>query len=179
MGKDMSQAVSYYDMFDKDKQTEVVRGLSRLHLTIAAAESCTGGLIAARLTDVPGASAVFHCGVVSYSNEIKASVLGVNPETLRDFSAVSAETAAEMAAGVRRIAGADIAVAVTGNAGPEPSEGKPVGEVFISVLCGWHQETVRLNLKPEGRNTREQIRYMASEKAFDMILQALKMREGQ
>ena len=94
----MSQAVSYYDMFDKDKQTEVVRGLSRLHLTVAAAESCTGGLIAARLTDVPGASAVFHCGVVSYSNEIKASVLGVNPETLRDFSAVSAETAAEMAA---------------------------------------------------------------------------------
>ena len=86
----MSQAVSYYDMFDKDKQTEVVRGLSRLHLTVAAAESCTGGLIAARLTDVPGASAVFHCGVVSYSNEIKASVLGVNPETLRDFSAVSA-----------------------------------------------------------------------------------------
>ena len=166
----MSQAVSYYDMFDKDKQTEVVRGLSRLHLTVAAAESCTGGLIAARLTDVPGASAVFHCGVVSYSNEIKASVLGVNPETLRDFSAVS---------GVRRIAGADIAVAVTGNAGPEPSEGKPVGEVFISVLCGWHQETVRLNLKPEGANTREQIRYMASEKAFDMILQALKMREGQ
>ena len=62
MGKDMSQAVSYYDMFDKDKQTEVVRGLSRLHLTVAAAESCTGGLIAARLTDVPGASAVFHCG---------------------------------------------------------------------------------------------------------------------
>ena len=97
MGKDMSQAVSYYDMFDKDKQTEVVRGLSRLHLTVAAAESCTGGLIAARLTDVPGASAVFHCGVVSYSNEIKTAVLGVKPETLRDFSAVSAETPAEMA----------------------------------------------------------------------------------
>lgn len=173
----MSQAVSYYDMYNKEKQTEVVRALARMKMTLAAAESCTGGLIAARLTDVPGASAVFHCGVVSYSNDIKMSLLGVRPETLRDFSAVSAETAAEMAAGVRRLSGADIAVAVTGNAGPEPSEGKPVGEVFISVLSGWHQETVRLSSPPSGRNAREQIRFAASEKAFDMVMETIRMRE--
>ncbi len=177
----MSRMVSYYDMYNKEKQTEVVAALSRQHLTIAAAESCTGGLISARLTDVPGASAVFHCGIVSYSNEMKIAILGVKPETIQNFSAVSAETATEMAAGVRRISGADIAVAVTGNAGPEPSEGKPVGEVFISVISGWHQETVRLNDRPTGGNSgkiREQIRFLASEKAFDMVLETLRMREG-
>ena len=174
----MSQSVSYYDMYNKERQTAVVQALQRAGLTVAAAESCTGGLIAARLTDVPGASAVFHCGIVSYSNEVKMALLGVRPETIRDFSAVSAETAAEMAAGVRRLSGADIAVAVTGNAGPEPSEGKPVGEVYISLLSGWHQETVRLSLRPEGPDIREQVRFLASEKALEMVLQAVKMREG-
>ena len=115
-------SISYSKMLDKSLQSEVVHRLSQYGLTLATAESCTGGLIASRITDISGSSAVFHCGMVTYSNDMKIKMLGVNPKTLHDFSAVSAETAAEMARGVRRFSGADIAVAVTGNAGPLPSE---------------------------------------------------------
>ena len=100
---------------------ETVQRLQQAGLQLAAAESCTGGLIAARITSVSGASGVFHCGMVTYSNDMKEKMLGVSHETLQRCSAVSAETAAEMAAGARRFSGADIAVSVTGNAGPEPS----------------------------------------------------------
>lgn len=172
--------ISYDKMMDKSLQTQVVHALSEAGLTLATAESCTGGLIAARITDVSGSSAVFHCGMVTYSNDMKIKMLGVRPETLRDFSAVSAETAKEMADGVRQFSGADIAVAVTGNAGPEPSEGKPVGEVYISLCCGWHQVTLRKELG--GRNAgqkevlRQQIRFLVSDAALQLVLDAIRMR---
>lgn len=103
-------------------------------LTLATAESCTGGVIASRFTAMPGASAYFRCGVVSYSNEAKAEILGVDPEMLERFGAVSEQVARQMAEGVRRIAGADFAVATTGIAGPAGgSDEKPVGTVWIAV----------------------------------------------
>lgn len=171
-------SISYSKMLDKSLQSEVVHRLSQYGLTLATAESCTGGLIASRITDISGSSAVFHCGMVTYSNDMKIKMLGVNPKTLHDFSAVSAETAAEMARGVRRFSGADIAVAVTGNAGPLPSEGKPVGEVYISLCCDWHEITLRLEYGElsEG-NVREQIRFLASDKALQMVLEAINLRE--
>ena len=89
--------------------------------------------MAKRLTDVSGASEVFECGVVTYSNRMKHQLLGVSQQTLDTFGAVSEETAREMAAGVRRLSGAEIGISVTGNAGPEPSEGKEVGLVYIGV----------------------------------------------
>ena len=101
-------------------------------LTLATAESCTGGLVSARLTDVPGSSAVFVGGLVAYSNDVKATQLGVPEAVLQEHGAVSAETAAEMARGARERLGADVAVSVTGVAGPDGgTEEKPVGLVFL------------------------------------------------
>jgi nicotinamide-nucleotide amidase len=100
---------------------------------IATAESCTGGWIAQTITDVPGSSAWFDRGFITYSNAAKVQMLGVSPKTLEDYGAVSAETATEMAAGALAHSDADIAVAVTGIAGPDGGTAeKPVGTVFIA-----------------------------------------------
>ena len=114
---------------------EYVIGMSRAQgLTLATAESCTGGMVAERLTSVPGSSQVFLGAVVAYSNEVKAAELGVPQEVLERHGAVSAETAAAMAAGARERLGADVAIAVTGIAGPDGgSEEKPVGLVYLHV----------------------------------------------
>jgi nicotinamide-nucleotide amidase len=112
---------------------ELVLALCRERgLTLATAESCTGGLVAARLTSVPGSSDVFVGGIVSYANEVKASALGVPEDVLRTHGAVSAETAAAMAAGARGRLEADVAVSVTGIAGPGGgTPDKPVGLVYL------------------------------------------------
>ena len=108
------------------------RALPRRGLTLGTAESCTGGMVAERLTSVPGSSDVFVGAVVAYADEVKARELGVPPEVLERHGAVSAETAAAMAAGARERLGADVAVAVTGIAGPGGgSDEKPVGLVFL------------------------------------------------
>jgi nicotinamide-nucleotide amidase len=106
-------------------------------MTIAVAESCTGGLIADRLTNIPGSSAFFERGIVCYSNAAKTSLLGVPEEVIREHGAVSAETARLMAEGVRRIAATDLGLSVTGIAGPSGgSEEKPVGTVHIALSDG-------------------------------------------
>lgn len=113
---------------------KVVALLNACGLTCATAESCTGGGVGAALTSVPGASNVFLGGVVSYSNAVKCNVLGVRGETLAEFGAVSSETAAQMAVGARRLTGADLAVSVTGVAGPGGgSVEKPVGLVWFAL----------------------------------------------
>jgi nicotinamide-nucleotide amidase len=116
-------------------------------LTLATAESCTGGLVAARLTDVPGSSSVFLGGVVAYADDVKARELDVPGETLARHGAVSAETAAAMADGVRRRLGADVGVAVTGVAGPGGgTEEKPVGLVFFHAIGPEGERTLRFEL---------------------------------
>ena len=106
-------------------------------LTLAVAESCTGGLITDRLTDIPGSSAFFERGVVTYGNAAKTALLGVPEAVIREYGAVSAETARRMAEGVRKSAGTDLGLAVTGIAGPSGgTEAKPVGTVFIALACG-------------------------------------------
>lgn len=113
--------------------------LIRRGLTLATAESCTGGVIASRFTAMPGASAYFRCGVVAYSNDAKHDVLGVDSETIARCGAVSEEVARQMAEGARRIGGADYAVATTGIAGPAGgSARKPVGTVWIAVATPRH-----------------------------------------
>jgi nicotinamide-nucleotide amidase len=103
-------------------------------LTIAAAESCTGGLLAATLTDIPGSSAVFDRGFVTYSNDAKTAMLGVPVELLASFGAVSREAAQAMASGALKQAGVDLAVAITGIAGPDGAmPGKPVGLVHLAA----------------------------------------------
>ena len=113
---------------------QAVKQLKARHKTLVTAESCTGGWIAKRITDIAGASEVFECGIVCYSNRIKTELLGVRKETLAEFGAVSEQTAREMALGALDVSKADVAVAVTGIAGPDSDNtGKPVGIVYIAV----------------------------------------------
>lgn len=157
---------------------KTVRLFSEKELQLATAESCTGGMIAAAITDISGASAVFHCGIVAYANEVKIGLLGVSKETIEQYSAVSKETAAEMASGARRISGADIAVAVTGNAGPLPSEGKPVGEVYVAVESEWFKKVVPLDPPALSGDIRRQIRELTVKKALCLALQAAELKEA-
>jgi nicotinamide-nucleotide amidase len=150
---------------------EVVADLLRSRgLTLALAESCTGGLLSARLTDVPGASRFLERAYVTYSNRAKAELLGVEAALLDSVGAVSAEVAAAMAAGVRRAAGSAIGVGITGIAGPDGgSPEKPVGLVFLA-LDGAAGTRVRQAHFPGGR---ERVRYQASQAALEMIRRGL------
>lgn len=153
----------------------VVRGLTERGLTIALAESCTGGLVAKRITDVSGASACFGFGCVTYSNEAKQTLLGVSAETLERDGAVSRQTALEMARGVRRVSGAQVGVGITGVAGPEPSEGKPVGLVYIAVSHPGGEAVI----VPSSRYTydRAKIRHSAASHALDLVRREVWMKE--
>ena len=142
------------------------RELTQRGLTVATAESCTGGLVAAKLVNYPGISAALHEAHVTYANEAKVRYCGVKPETLARFGAVSEETAREMAQGLREKSGADIAVATTGIAGPGGgSAEKPVGLVYVAC-ADLHGGTVeKLTL----RGSRERIRSLAALRALDMV----------
>ena len=157
--------------FETATMQELVHGiLTRRGLTLATAESCTGGTIASRFTAMPGASAYFLCGVVSYSNEAKADVLGVNPDDIARYGAVSEQVARQMAEGARRIAHADYAVATTGIAGPTGgSAEKPVGTVWIAVATPRGTSTV---LKQCGTD-RGQVIDRASAFAISLLRDAL------
>ena len=138
--------------------------------TVACAESCTGGLIAKRLTDIPGASAVVKGGFVTYTNEMKMSMLGVSPDTLEKYTAVSEQTAAEMAKGARLRTGADIAVSTTGYAGPGGgTEDAPVGTVFVGISTQEETRVVRLKLSPD--RSRDYIRTLAASHALNLLRQ--------
>jgi nicotinamide-nucleotide amidase len=148
----------------------VLEAARRARTTLVTAESSTGGLIAARLTDVPGASDVYLGGVVAYSNELKRDELGVSEDVLEEHGAVSAETAAAMADGARARFGADAAVAVTGIAGPGGgSAEKPVGLVFISVATPRDTEVERFELPGE----REAVRSRTTALALHMLRRVL------
>lgn len=152
----------------------VVEALLERGWILATAESCTGGLVSEKITEVPGCSAVFTCGVCSYANEIKESVLGVRPETLMRYGAVSPQTAREMATGVRRLAGADIGISTTGIAGPGGgSAEKPVGLVYIAVDSDSFCTVEKLLLDPMQIRTRQEIREDAAERVLALALRAM------
>ena len=132
----------------------VVTKLTEHGLSIATAESLTGGMLSSAIADVPGASAVLQGGVVAYSNAIKHRILGVSADTLAARGAVDAETAKQMADGVRQRFQTDLGISTTGVAGPDPSEGKAVGIVFIALATP--TETVAKLLRVDG--TRHRIR---------------------
>lgn len=139
--------------------------------SFAAAESCTGGLIAKRVTDLPGASAVFRGGVTVYTNEAKMTLLGVDRDTLEEKTAVSYEVAVQLAEKVRRRLGADYGVGVTGVAGPDSDGVHPVGTVFVSLAAAEGTSVRALSLG--GRSDRVRIRTLAANHAFDMLRRAL------
>lgn len=126
-------------------------------LTCATAESCTGGGVGSAITSVPGSSAVFSGGVISYSNEVKNRVLGVSQETLNTVGAVSSETAIQMARGARELTRADIAVSITGIAGPDGgSEEKPVGLVWFGIASEAGERAEKAIFRGDRARIREQ-----------------------
>ena len=154
------------DFSENDLEYAVGRLLAARKLTIACAESCTGGLLSGRLTAVPGSSAYVMGGVVSYTNEVKVSHLGVKQATLDAVGAVSQETAWEMADGIRCRMHTDIGVGITGIAGPGGATAdKPVGLVYISV-SGCNGTVVTRNVF---HGNRQQVRWQATEKALEMV----------
>jgi nicotinamide-nucleotide amidase len=156
---------------DGETMEEIVgRMLNERRETVAVAESCTGGLIGMRLTEVPGSSSYFMEGAVTYANEAKMKTLGVSGETLSAHGAVSSETAEEMARGMRELAGTDHAVSVTGIAGPGGgSEEKPVGTVFVGYAGPGGSKSMKFLLPGD----RELVRWRASQAALDYLRRRL------
>ena len=138
--------------------------------TLSCAESCTGGLIAKRITDVPGASSVFAYGAVTYANEAKIRLLGVSPETLERYNAVSSQVAIEMAIGCRLLSSSDVAISATGLAGPDGgTPERPVGLVYIGIASHKGARAVELHLHGD----RDRVRILASAHALSLALQEL------
>ena len=153
---------------------ELIRALTDRGLTIASAESLTGGLLAAALVDVPGASLVFNGGIVAYATPLKRTILGVDEDLLAERGAVDAEVARQMADRVRRVCAvdgrpADLGVATTGVAGPDPQDGRAPGTVFIGVAMGDQVDVIALELSGD----RAEIRSAAVGAAIDAALARL------
>jgi len=156
---------------DSDLANEVITLLTAAQKTIVTAESCTGGLIAAALTDIPGAAAAFYGGYVTYDNTAKSQMIQVPPRLILDYGAVSNQVARAMADGARNTARTDYAVAVTGIAGPDGgSEKKPVGLVYVAVSS--EQATVVIENR-FGDLGRANVRKASVDAALNLVLQVL------
>ncbi|MHC1709776.1 MAG: CinA family protein [Methanomassiliicoccales archaeon] len=148
-------------------ETEVLGKLAKAGLTLAIAESCTGGRICDRITDVPGSSEHFKGGIIAYSNDSKVKFLGVSHETLKEHGAVSEECAREMAAGVAKAFNADLGVSVTGIAGPGgATPQKPIGLVFIGIV--WKKEHAAFRYLFDG--DRRRVKAQATEQALQLVI---------
>ena len=153
----------------RDSVADLVTRLTAARLSVAVAESLTGGLVMTALTSVPGASAVVRGGVVAYATEVKREVLGVDAALLDERGAVDADVALQMARGVRELVGADFGLATTGVAGPDGQDGKAPGVVFVAVdtpFDNWYRE-----LLLEG--DREQIRTRSAVAVLELLTEVL------
>lgn len=159
--------VNVYGVDMGSLQKAVVSLLKEKNMKIATAESCTAGLLSGRITEVPGASSVFECGIAAYSKEIKRDILGVDENVLEQYGAVSAEVACAMAVGARRVGKAHLGIGITGEAGPESGDGQPVGTVFIALA---DEKRVWVKKIATGSATvdRDYIRYIATSNALDL-----------
>lgn len=151
-------------------ETALVKKLKENGLTISFAESCTGGLLAKRVTDVLGASSVIGYSLVTYSNEAKEKLLGVSAQTLKDFGAVSEQCAKEMAIGMKKLSNSNIALSITGVAGPDESEGKKVGTIYIGIATDSKVEVKEILLGQGRKYSRDMIRTLSSSNALYLAL---------
>ncbi|WP_297111941.1 CinA family protein [uncultured Devosia sp.] len=150
---------------------QIIDILTERNQTIVTAESCTGGMVASALTDIPGASAAIYGGYVTYANSAKSRMIQVQPRLIRDYGAVSNQVARAMADGARNTARVDYAVAVTGIAGPDGgSEKKPVGLVYVAVSSELATVVIEHRFGDLGRDA---IRKATVEAALDLVLQVL------
>jgi len=149
-------------------EAEVGKILIKRQITLAVAESCTGGLISNRITDVSGSSKYFKMGMVAYSNKIKEEILWIPGSLIRKYGAVSRQVALEMAEGVRAIANTDVGIGVTGIAGPAGgTKLRPIGLVYIALVTGKKRIVKRFKFK----GSRQEIKFQASEVALKLIIQ--------
>ena len=148
--------------------------LKQNNLTVSTPESCTGGLLSTLITSVSGASSVFGLGICSYSPKAKNEILKVNAQTLQKYGTVSEFTAKEMAENLRKISGADIGLSVTGVAGPDPSENKPVGLVYIALSQQNNTIVKTLNIENHGR---DYIRNVTAMEVFNLLINYLNSEE--
>lgn len=159
----------------RDPAKEIIDTLVSRKLTLATAESCTAGLLSGAITDVPGSSAAFYGGFVTYSNAAKSRMIGVPSRMIEDHGAVSAPVARAMADGARNTARTDLAVSITGIAGPDGgTERKPVGLVFFAVAT---KDGTDVQEKRFGDIGRDAIRKASVETALEMVLETLKKPE--
>jgi len=159
-----------YGFGDTNLERELVSLFTKKGITLATAESCTGGLLSQRITSVSGASKVFSLGVCTYSEKEKQTLLKVKKETLEQFGVYSKECALEMARGIRNLAQSEVGVGITGIAGPMGgTESDPVGTVYLAVVSSKEECCERVVLGTS-RASREQIRALASNKALEMVL---------
>ena len=148
--------------------------LSEHGLTAATCESLTAGLVAATITTVPGASTVFRGGLVTYASELKSALAGVDAQWIAEHGVVNSITAAQMARGCRKVCGADVGMACTGVAGPDPQDGEPAGTVFIAVAYRGEPAVKRLQLG----GSREEIRCGTVERLLSLGCEAVLGWEG-
>ena len=173
--KDVTKPNFSADEFSSSESPEeqLAALLQKYDYTISAAESCTGGLVCARLVNIAGISEYFKEGFVTYSNKAKRRTLGVSKATIRSDGAVSAQTAKEMAAGAAMAADTDLAVSVTGNAGPAAEEGKPVGLVYIGIYFKGKVKAYSFELS----GSRNEIRDKASTRALLLCAKTIERAE--
>lgn len=156
---------------NSDLAAQAVALLKQKELKLCFAESLTGGMISSGIVDVPGASSVFNGSVVSYVNAVKTGVLGVSPEVIAEHTEVSYECAEQMASGAAKILSADIAISVTGIAGPGGEmPGKPVGTVFMGIYDRGTVSSVRLDLAGD----RDSIRHQTASEAYKKIIELVR-----
>ena len=154
--------------------TDVVKLLLHKGVTIATAESCTGGLLSELITSVPGASKIFEIGVCTYSNKIKHEYLGVPKSLFKQYGAVSKQVALAMVSGLSKQSGADICISVTGTAGPGGgTPEKPVGTVYVGISCGKKKIVKLLRLWELEDKSRDNIRMNAAYRIFEFVHQML------
>ncbi|MGY3837415.1 competence/damage-inducible protein A [Bacillus atrophaeus] len=162
----------FYGYDDTSLVKELSKACKEKGMTLSSAESFTGGLFAEWLTDLSGASQLFAGGVVCYSNEMKQHTLGVKPDTLQQFGAVSKECAGELASGIKRLTGSDIGISFTGVAGPEGQEGHAPGHVFIGIFADGKEEVHEFNFA----GSRTGVRKRAAKYGCHLILKLLEQK---
>ncbi len=159
-----------YGIDESNIEGAVVKLLKEKNLVLATAESCTGGLIGKRITDISGASQIFECGVISYANDIKHRLLGVDEDDLKKYGAVSEQVAKQMAQGILNLSGADIGISVTGIAGPESDNtNKPVGLCYIGLATKDFTTVKKLLTGKSGPGCRDYNRYVTASNALNMV----------
>ncbi len=164
--------MTYSQLSTYELAQSLVTRLTQTGLTIAAAESLTGGLVCSALVDVPGASAVLRGSVTAYATELKAQVLGVDAARLASVGPVDAQVAQEMADGAAQLLGADVAVATTGVAGPGPADGHEAGTVYIAAIAPWGSVWRLLELEGQRSQVRIQTVHQVLVLALELLDQA-------